>query len=329
MPLDWNQTLVPGDGFTLGHGEVRAGALVKVDCPPGERHPAVQLLDSKLQLRRILCPHQGDSVGVDVIAAHGGAVFFADQQGLKRVSVDGGEPELLLPTPQLEVPHAPASLKMAWFWLLTVSGDGERLAGLCGKGIGPMHLLEVEVRERRLLRDTALTMRCDGIAADFERRRVVLPGAPAVVSFEGVSTPLPQKFRRAAVRARDGAVALTDGSALHLWDGATLGWLTMGDAPCWSAGGETLYFMRGPAELWARSGSTDRLICRATGHDPSLEQDNSGVTRPRISPDGRFLLAGLAVRREPAEEQAGVVIDLEAKTLWPVPGFSAHCLTWL
>lgn len=318
-----------------------------------------------LGTRRVLGRLPGNSLPAGTIV--GGRLrkklYVAGEEGIWEFPLEGGAPSLVVGLPDLPA-ASKADVQEAYganahnenwvqrkeglahyFWVLVLDEAEDRLFALAGQKGTLDHFVEINLDSRAITSTARMPGFCAGIQVDLRRRRIVLPalrGGPQILDFaghqlarwsDGKAHPS-GRFWDAAVRPADGAVILADHEGgLWLWDWPRDRQSQIADhaaAPSCSSGG-AVFFMRASAELWmAKEDAAPALIVRALGTE--LDRERRWVMRPRLSADGRFLLAQLTAIRETKTAEVpvhdAVVVDLAARRVQHVPGFFEHTLAW-
>lgn len=362
-------TLELGPEFTAGPVESKAEQLAFAASRTGLPEIEVVVASPGLGERRVLGRLPGHLliVGTIVGSRLRKKVYVAGEEGIWEFPLAGGEPSLVVGLPDLPaasqvevqqayganpkfenwVPHTEG--QSSYRWILALDEDAHRLFAHSGQEGALDHLVEISLDSRTFTSRTRMPGFCGGIEVDVKRRRIFLPavehgaqlldfaGHQLAVWRDGEEHPS-GRFWDAAIRPADGTLALAEyDGGLWLWDPEHNQQTKLADdaaAPCWSSSG-AVFFMRTSAELWMVE--KDRpavLIVRALGDEGGTEAERrrNWVMRPRLSNDGRFLLAQLtALRKTNTAEVAdhdAVVVDLIARRVQQVRGFFEHTICW-
>ena len=304
-------------------------ALVTAEGDDENKTSDVFVYDSCLGSKRSLGRPHGTSLYSETLAtAPGGRIFVADDLGILEFNIDGRSPSRVAGHPELPfAPEIPAPIvagsaelnvsRPRYYWLMHADEQGDRLFSHSGRSGAHDHLVEIDLRQRAIVRTTPLRGFCAGIAISTKHSILVLPSfetGPEVQDLRGniharLSDALPPGphptnwFGHSAVRPTDGVVAISSGGhGIWLWDWQNNSAQQLTDEgahPAWSPDGTTLFFMRTAAELWRMSagGTLEPLvqaIADAGGSEEGQRKPGWGRS-PRVSPDGRFVLALMTV----------------------------------
>jgi hypothetical protein len=356
-----------GPGFVAGQVEGGDEQLVFTTSRPTSQPKSYEVdlvaAPPGLGVRRVVGRLPGRSIPVGAMVGSRllKKVCVAGDAGIWAFPIEGGAPTLAAGLPDLPVasqfelqqaygvnahnwaPHKKG--RPSYHWALVADEAANRLFALCGQEGALGHFVEVDLTSRAIASQVPMPGSCVGIQVDLERRRIILPAlqtGPEILDFAGHrrSSPVDAegRFGHCAVRAVDGVVVLAhEEGGLWAWD-SERNKLTLlandAGAPAWSPNG-ALFFMRSSAEVWViDEDAPPRLIVRALGNEGGTAHDRkrSWVVAPRLSRDGRYLLAQLTAILETKEGDVPVhdlvVVDLEARRVQQVPGFLGHTFAW-
>lgn len=291
-------------------------------------------------------------------------VYASGAAGLWEFSLTGSsEPTLTAPAPELpamtreDAEAAYGRTNPEWqpstrgrptyHWTLEIDEASSRIFALCGGREGALdRVVEIDMERRAVKSMFPLPGFSAGINLNLRHGLVVLPAlrhGPQILDMTGkristledVQPGLRQPFFHAAVRPSDGAVLLAahgQPAPMALWDWkrSTLETITAdGGAPAFGPD-DTIFLMRGSAELWWIREAGPELLVGATlsDGDPDFRGSPNWVKSPVVSGDGRYVFAELTVASEQRAFHAGLVVDLVARRVEQIPRFHSSGLVW-
>jgi hypothetical protein len=338
------------DAGTGAHVLLLPDALVTVEGDNVSKVIEVFAYDSRLNSKRSLGKPAGRALYIEAIGTSSGRVFVADDFGILEFNLDGRAPIRVAGYPELPLtPDSPGYAHLGndiskpnYSRMMQADEGGDRLFTHAARHGAHDHLVEVDLRRREIARVTPLPGFCGSPEINTKHSILVLPSmepCPEVQDLRGntlarfssvvPSSVIPATFDECAIRSTDGVVAIAGRDrGIWLWDwrnDSARQVVDNGGHPEWSPDGATLYFMRSAAELW-RMTSTGRVepLVQASGH----HRPDGWERKPRVSSDGRFVLALMTVVDPDGTHHSGIVFETTTGNVHQSPGFYRYSVCW-